>query len=110
VYKQPLGHLQSVRHRVAEMAAEVEIGRRFVHSVAESYRDGKIEAKEICMIKFQIIDIVQRVVDRCHQLHGAAGFMEDSWIGRAHRDARVLSLGGGSSEVMKDLVAGYLRL
>ncbi len=109
-YNRPLSALQTIRHRVSEMAAEIEMARRFVHSVCESFRDGKVEAREICMIKFQVIDIVQRVVDRCMQLHGAAGFMEENWIGRAYRDVRVLSLGGGTSEVMKDLVASYLRL
>jgi len=105
-----LADLQAIRHRVAEMAAEIEAAKRFVYSVAESYRDGKIEAKEICMIKFQVFEMVQRVVERCLQLQGGYGFLEDNWMTRAFRDARVLSVGGGASELMKDLVAGYLRL
>jgi citronellyl-CoA dehydrogenase len=105
-----LSQLQAVRHRIAEMAAEIEMARRFVHSVCESYRDGRIEAKEICMIKFQVFEMVQRVVERCLQLHGGYGFLEENWITRVFRDARVLSIGGGPSELMKDLVAGYLRL
>jgi alkylation response protein AidB-like acyl-CoA dehydrogenase len=109
-YGRPLTELQTVRHRVSEMAAELEMARRFVYSVCESFRDGKIEAKEICMIKFQAVEIVQRVVERCLQLFGAYGFMEENWVSRAYRDVRVLSLGGGTSEVMKDLVASYLRL
>ena len=105
-----LAHLQAVRHRVAEMAAELESSRRFVRSVCTSYRDGKVEEKEICMIKFHVFEIVQRVVERCLQLHGASGFLEASWIARAYRDVRVLSIGGGASELMKDLVAAYMRL
>jgi citronellyl-CoA dehydrogenase len=110
VYGHPLSNLQAIRHRISEMAAEIEMSRRFVHSVCESFRDGHVEAKEICMIKFRVIEIVQRVVEGCVQLHGASGFMEENWIARAYRDVRVLSLGGGASEVMKDLVASYLRL
>jgi citronellyl-CoA dehydrogenase len=109
-FGQPLSHLQAIRHRVAEMAAEVELGGRFVHSVCESYRDGIVEAKEICMIKFQVFEMVQRVIERCLQLHGGNGYLEDNWITRVFRDARVLSVGGGPSELMKDLVASYLRL
>ena len=105
-----LAHLQTVRHRIAEMAAELESSRRFVYSVCESYRDGHVESKEICMIKFHVFEIVQRVVERCLQLHGGAGFLEDHWIARAYRDVRLLSIGGGPSELMKDLVAAYLRL
>lgn len=105
-----LAALQTVRHRIVEMAAEVEVARRFVHSVCTSYRDGRVEAKEICMVKFHVFESVQRIVERCLQLHGGAGFLEDCWIGRAYRDVRLLSIGGGASELMKDLVAAYLRL
>ena len=105
-----LSQLQAVRHRIAELAADVESGRRFVHSICESYRDGRVEAKEICMIKFHVFEMVQRVVERCLQLQGGQGFQEDNWMTRVFRDARVLSIGGGPSELMKDLVAGYLRL
>lgn len=108
-FGQTLSALQTIRHRVAEMAAEIEISKRFVHSVCEAYRDGKVEAKEICMIKFHVFEMVQRVVERCLQLHGGYGFLEENWITRVYRDVRVLSVGGGASELMKDLVAAYLR-
>jgi len=110
LFQRPLSEMQAVRHRVAEMAAEIEMSTRFVHSVCETYRDGKVEAKEICMIKFEVFEMVQRVIERCLQLHGGFGFLEENWMTRAFRDARVLSVGGGASELMKDLVAGYLRL
>jgi len=109
-YERPLSELQTIRHALVEMATELEMAKRFVHSVCESFRDGKVEAKEICMIKFHATDIVQRVVQRCLHLHGGAGFLEENWISRVYRDAQVLSLGGGVSELMKDLVASYLRL
>jgi len=109
-FNRPLSELQAIRHRVAEMAADIEIGKRFVHSVCESYRDGRVEAREICMIKFRVFEMVQRVVEQCLQLHGGYGFLEENWITRVFRDARVLSVGGGASELMKDLVASYLRL
>jgi len=109
-FGRPLSDLQVIRHRIADMAAEVEMCKRFVHSVCESYRDGKVEAKEICMIKFRVFEAVQRVVEQCLQLHGGYGFLEENWITRVFRDARVLSVGGGASELMKDLVATYLRL
>lgn len=109
-FGQTLSQLQVVRHRISEMAAEIEVSRRFVHSVCEQYRDGHVEAKEICMMKFHVFEMVQRVVERCLQLNGASGFLEENWIARTYRDVRVLSIGGGPSELMKDLVAAYLRL
>ena len=110
IYERPLSEMQAVRHRIVEVAAELEMARRFVYSLAESYRDGHVEAKEICMAKFQVVEVVHRVVERCLQLHGGAGFLEENWLSRVYRDMRVLSVGGGASEMMKDLVAGYLRL
>ncbi len=109
-FGQPLTKLQALRHRIADMAAEIEMCRRFVHSVCESYRDGKVEAKEICMIKFRVFEAVQRLTDQCLQLQGGYGFLSENWITRMYRDVRVLSVGGGASELMKDLVAAYLRL
>lgn len=105
-----LSELQAIRHCVSEMAAEIESSRRFVYSVCESYKVGVVEAREICMIKFKVFEMVQRVVERCLQFHGGAGYMEENWLTRVYRDVRVLSVGGGPSELMKDLVAAYMRL
>lgn len=110
IYDGPLGDLQAVRHRIAEMAAHVECCQRFVRSVAESFRDGHVESKEICMIKFLVMETVQRVIEQCAQLHGAEGYLDDHWIARMYRDVRMFTIGGGVSELMKDLVAGYLRI
>lgn len=109
-FGQPLSKLQALRHRVADMAAELEMCRRFVHSVCTSYRDGTVEAKEICMIKFRVYESIQRLTEQCLQLHGGYGFLEENWIARMYRDVRVLSVGGGASELMRDLVAAYMRL
>jgi alkylation response protein AidB-like acyl-CoA dehydrogenase len=109
-YDTTLSKLQAVRHSISDMAAEVEMARRFVYSICETYRDGKVEAKQICMAKFKVIEITQRTIERCLQLHGGYGFLEENWLTRAYRDVRVLSVGGGASELMKDLVAGYLRV
>jgi citronellyl-CoA dehydrogenase len=109
-FKQKLSDLQAIRHRISEMAAQIEMSRRFVYSVCESYRDGKVEEAPICMIKFSVFEMVQRIVEQCLQLHGGYGFMEENWLTRAYRDVRVLTVGGGASELMKDLVAAYLRV
>lgn len=109
-YGTTLLRLQSVRHRISDMAADLEMARSFVHAVCERYREGHPSDKQICMIKFKVIELVQRVVEQCLQLNGGDGFLEDNWVSRVYRDVRVLSLGAGVSELMKDLVAGYLRL
>jgi citronellyl-CoA dehydrogenase len=109
-FRQPLSKLQAVRHRMSELAAWHESCRRFTYSVCESFRDGKVEAKEICMIKFLVYETVQKIVEQCLQFQGGHGFLEENWITRVYRDARALTIGGGNSELMKDLVATYIRL
>lgn len=110
VFGQPLSQLQAVRHRISEMATELEIARRFTYSVCEAYRDGVVQAKEMCMAKLHVGEMVQRVIHQCLQLHGGYGFLEDNWLTRAYRDVRFLTIGGGATEAMKDLVASYLRV
>lgn len=105
-----LADLQAIRHRVSEMAAEIECSRRFVYSVCENYNIGKVEEREICMIKFRVFELVQKVVEQCVQFHGGWGYMDDNWLTRVYRDVRMLSVGGGPSELMKDVVAAYMRL
>ncbi len=109
-FNQRLSELQALRHRIAELAADIEVSKRFVYSLCEEYRDGKVEAREICMLKFHAAEMIQRVVERCLQFHGGSGFLEENWIARVYRDVRFLSVAGGPSELMKDLVAAYMRL
>jgi len=109
-FGQPLSRLQTIRHRVSDMATDVEMAKRFVYSVCANYRDGIVEAKQICMIKAHVPELVQQIIHNCLQLHGGYGFLEENWLTRAYRDARFLTVGGGATEAMKDLVASYLRL
>ncbi|HVN87394.1 MAG TPA: acyl-CoA dehydrogenase family protein, partial [Candidatus Binatia bacterium] len=109
-FGQPIISLQAIRHRLSELAAQLEACRHFVYAIAERFRDGHIEAKEICMIKLHVYETVQHIVEQCIQYHGGHGFLEENWIARLYRDIRLLTIGAGSSELMKDLIAGYLRL
>src|SRR5262249_8971254 len=62
------------------------------------------------MIKLHVYETVQRVVEQCVQYQGGHGFLEENWVSRVYRDVRLLTIGAGSSELMKDLIARYLRL
>jgi acyl-CoA dehydrogenase len=110
IFGASISHLQSVRHKIAEMATQLEMAQRFVYSVCERYRDGSVEAKEICMMKLYIPDMLHRVVEDCLQLFGGSGFLEENGLSRVYRGMRFFSVGGGPSESMKDLVASYLRV
>lgn len=109
-FGQPIIRLQAIRHRLSELSAELEACRSLVYAVAERFRDGHIDPKRICMIKLYVYETVQRIVEQCIQYQGGHGFLEASLIGRLYRDVRILTIGGGSSELMKDLIASYLRM
>jgi citronellyl-CoA dehydrogenase len=109
-FGRPIIRLQAVRHRLSELSAQLEACRSLVYAVAERFRDGHIDPKRICMIKLYVYDTVQRVVEQCIQYQGGHGFLEESLIARLYRDVRVLTIGAGSSELMKDLIASYLRM
>lgn len=94
-FNQPIIRLQAVRHRLSELAAQLESCRRFVYSVADRFRDGHIEFKEICMIKLHVYETVQHVVEQCIQYQGGHGFLEENSIARLYRDIRVLTIGAG---------------
>jgi len=109
-FGQPIIRLQAVRHRLSELSAELEACRSLVYAVAEHFRNGHIDPKRICMIKLYVYETVQRIVEQCIQYQGGHGFLEESLIARLYRDVRVLTIGAGSSELMKDLIASYLRM
>lgn len=109
-FGQPLIRLQAVRHRLSELSAQLEACRSLVYAVAERFRDGHLDAKRICMIKLHVYETVQHLVEQCIQYHGGHGFLDESSIARLYRDVRVLTIGAGSSELMKDLIASYLRM
>ncbi|MFN8643857.1 MAG: acyl-CoA dehydrogenase family protein [Candidatus Binatia bacterium] len=96
-YGTRLSKLQAIRHRVVDVAADLEMARRFVHAVSLDFRDGRHVDREICMIKFKVIELVQRAVERCLQLHGGEGFLEDSWVGRASTATCACSASGAAS-------------
>jgi len=101
----PLWSKQTIRQRLAMLAAKVEAGRRLTFHAAwlNSHR---IEAtKEVSMVKAYCGELVNEVMYTCLQFHGGMGFMQESAIERMARDARVHTIGGGATEVMLEEVA-----
>ncbi len=106
----PLAALQVVRHTLVDCATDLEMVRRCAYALCASAAGGRLEERAICMLKIRAAELLQRLAGTCLQLHGAAGFLDDHWLTRVYRDARGFSLAGGSTAMLKDLIAGYLRL
>lgn len=100
---------QTVRQRLAMLAARVEAGRQLVHHAAFLDKSGIDATREVSMAKAYCGELVNEVMYDCVQFHGGMGFMRESAIERMSRDARVQAIGGGATEVMLEEVAKRLR-
>ncbi len=109
-FGRPLTSLQVIRHQIAECAISLEAARQLNYATFAQWANGQDVAKEIAMIKVFSYEAAQKVIERCLQLHGGAGYLADHWTTRFYRDARALTIAAGTPEVMKEIVAAYLRL
>jgi acyl-CoA dehydrogenase len=105
----PIWSKQTIRHRLAMLAAKVEAGRQLVYHAAWLVTQGVDATKEVSMVKAYCGELVNEVMYDCVQFHGGMGFMRESPIERMSRDARVQSIGGGTTEVMLEEVAKRMR-
>jgi alkylation response protein AidB-like acyl-CoA dehydrogenase len=105
-----LSERQALRHRVAELAASLEAARSLNGRTLDRWIAGEPVAREIAMIKLFSYRAAAETIDACLQMHGGAGYVDDHWTSRAYRDARALTIAAGTPEVMKELIAVYLRL
>jgi acyl-CoA dehydrogenase len=92
------------------MATETDVARTYVRSVAERYAAGEDVAREAAMAKNAAVCACERVVYDAVQLHGGLGYMRDVEVERHYRDARILAIGGGTTEIMNELIASRLGL
>ncbi len=106
----PFSSFQFVKHRVAEMASEVEMAKAFVYHCCEEYMAGRDMIKEISMAKYLVGELSQRVARGCLQLYGGDACMDSSAICKMHADARLNTIAGGTSEIMKEIIAGKIGL
>jgi len=104
-FGKPLIAKQVVRHKLVEMKRAVEVSRVYAHHVAERVAAGEQLYAEAALAKNQCVAACEFVVDEAVQLHGGAGYMRGTEVERHYRDARILGIGGGATEVMNDLIA-----
>jgi acyl-CoA dehydrogenase len=107
-FGKPLINKQVVRHKLVEMTRAVEVSRTYAHAIMERHVAGEQVFAQAAIAKNQAVEACSFVVDEAVQLHGGAGYMRDSEVERHYRDARLLGIGGGATEVMNDLIAKAL--
>jgi acyl-CoA dehydrogenase len=107
-FGRPLSSRQVVRHRLAEMARRVDVARTYVRSTALRVANGEPLVSEVAMAKNTAVDACDFVVDEAVQLHGGFGYLRDAEVERHYRDARIMGIGGGTTEIMNEIIAKHL--
>ncbi len=104
----PLVSRQVVRHQLVEMRRQVEVARAYTHAVAARNVAGVQVVAAACLATQTAVDCATYVCDRAVQLHGGTGYLHGTEVERHYRDARILPIGGGATEVLTDLAARLL--
>ena len=104
----PLGAKQALRHRVADMATEVEAARHLVYHAAALYAAGRECVTAVSMAKLFATEVANRVAYQAVQLHGGYGYMREFPVERFFRDVRLWTIASGTSEIMREIIAKRL--
>ncbi len=104
-FGQPIAGFQNTKFVLAELATEIAVTRSFIHECVLKHNEGRLTPAEAAMAKLHATELQGRTIDRCLQLHGGYGYTTEYPIGRAHVDARVTRIYGGTSEIMKTIIS-----
>ncbi len=109
-FGQPISSFQNTKFVLAEVKTEVDIAQAYIDQCVLKLADRELTAAEAAQAKYWCTELQQRSIDRCLQLFGGYGYMTEYPIGRAYADARITSIYGGTTEVMKTIIAKSLGL
>ena len=104
-FGRPINKFQVLRHRVAQLASEIESIKYFVYHCCQLHADGEYVVKECSMAKLLATELSDKVMYQCLQFFGGYGYMEEYKIARMFRDSRIGTIGGGTSEIMREIIA-----
>src|SRR5918997_1512867 len=107
-FGKPIGSFQNSRFVLAEVATEVDVAQHYVDDCVRALNDGELTAVDAAKAKWWTTELQGRAIDRCLQLHGGYGFMNEYPIARAFADARVTRIYGGTTEIMKEIIGRSL--
>ncbi len=107
-FGEPLATRQALRHRLADMATEIEAARHLVYHAATLYTAGRECVTEVSMAKLFATEVANRVAYQAVQLHGGYGYMSEFPVERFFRDVRLWTIASGTSEIMREIVAKRL--
>jgi alkylation response protein AidB-like acyl-CoA dehydrogenase len=109
-FGQPIGSFQNSKFVLAELATEIDIAEHYVDDCVRALNAGELTAVDASKAKWWCTELQGRTVDRCLQLHGGYGYMNEYPIARAFTDARITRIYGGTTEIMKEVIGRSLGL
>ncbi|MDX1800235.1 MAG: acyl-CoA dehydrogenase family protein [Marinobacter sp.] len=109
-FGRPVSGFQVTRHTLVDMATQVDIAREYTYRCAALMQAGKQPIKQVAMAKNFATDVCEKVTREAVQLHGGMGYMRESVVERLYRDGKILSIGGGTTEIMKELISKQMGL
>ncbi|HOU46168.1 MAG TPA: acyl-CoA dehydrogenase family protein [Chitinophagales bacterium] len=104
-FGKPINKFQVLRHKVAQLAAETEATKFFVLQTCRMHNEGKYAVKESSISKLLASELADKCAYQILQVFGGYGYMEEYKIARAFRDSRIGTIGGGTSEIMREILA-----
>ena len=104
-FGRPINKFQVLRHRMAQLATEIEACKQFVLHCCRLNNDGEYAVKECSMAKLLASELSDKTMTQCLQSFGGYGYMEEFKIARMFRDSRIGTIGGGTSEIMREIIA-----
>jgi citronellyl-CoA dehydrogenase len=105
VFGKPLASKQVLRHRIADWLTEIESLKQLTYHIVRMKEAGLDVTKEVSMGKLFASQVVRKVADGCLQMYGGLGYMNEMLISRYYRDSRLIAIGGGADEVMREIVS-----
>lgn len=109
-FGQPIANFQVIAHYFADMQTKIAAGQALTYRALDLYVKGKNPIKEASMAKLFSARMACEVIDTCLQIYGGYGFMEEYDVARAYRDIRLMPIGGGTDEVMKEIISRMMGL
>lgn len=109
-FGKPLTARQVIRHKLAEMARQVDVARTYTRAVMQRWLAGEDVVTEVSMAKNTAVYACDHVVNEAVQIFGGMGYMRESEVERHYRDCRILGIGGGTNEIMNEIIAKRIGL
>jgi acyl-CoA dehydrogenase len=109
-FGRPLSGHQAIRHKLVDLATSAHTCRCVTYDALRRFVAGEEPVREVTMAKLVTQRAAFELMDACLQIHGGAGYMREYWVERAARDARLGPIGGGSDEIMREILARVLEL